>query len=397
MAERIKTPYKGVFYRDELRPGSKTRTEKVYYIRYRTGGRETGLIEEKLGKESGGMTAARANQVRALRISGKELSNQGKREAVEAAKREEAERPTIARLWDIYAQSLQGRPSIRNDDYAFHKHIASTPIVNKTPDELVTLDLERLRFKLLKTLAPQTTKYAMAMIRRAINYGVRMGLCRQPDSSKLHYNFPKIDNIKTESMSREQMISYLDALNEEPDQNAAGLLRLALLTGMRRAALLELQWTDVDFETGFITLRGDVAKNEKTERIPLSSEARTVLENIERFNSPFVFPGPDGKQRKSFQRIPRRVRAKAGLPDDWRPMHGLRHTFASLMASSGAVDLYTLQKLLTHRSPEMTQRYAHLADEALQRAATVADDVFRGVSGEGTSAKVLPFKKAQAE
>jgi integrase len=63
------------------------------------------------------------------------------------------------------------------------------------------------------------------------------------------------------------------------------------------------------------------------------------------------------------------------------------------MASTGAVDLYTLQKLLTHGSAQMTQRYAHLADEALQRAAAVAGEVFQGVSGE--KAEVLPFRKKQ--
>ena len=43
-----------------------------------------------------------------------------------------------------------------------------------------------------------------------------------------------------------------------------------------------------------------------------------------------------------------------------------------MLASSGEVDLYTLQKLLTHKSPQMTQRYAHLRDSALKRAATIA-------------------------
>ncbi len=57
-------------------------------------------------------------------------------------------------------------------------------------------------------------------------------------------------------------------------------------------------------------------------------------------------------------------------------MHGLRHTFASALASSGRVDLYTLQKLLTHSSPYMTQRYSHLADEALLRAASVMGDIW---------------------
>ena len=53
----------------------------------------------------------------------------------------------------------------------------------------------------------------------------------------------------------------------------------------------------------------------------------------------------------------------------------MRHNFASRIASSGKVDLYTLQNLLTHASPLMTQRYAHLADESMRHAAMEADDV----------------------
>jgi integrase len=46
-----------------------------------------------------------------------------------------------------------------------------------------------------------------------------------------------------------------------------------------------------------------------------------------------------------------------------------------MLASSGRVDLYTLQKLLTHKSPLMTQRYAHLRDEALMQASNVITDL----------------------
>lgn len=65
---------------------------------------------------------------------------------------------------------------------------------------------------------------------------------------------------------------------------------------------------------------------------------------------------------------------KSGIAKDFRPLHGLRHIYASWMASSGKVDLFTLQKLLTHGSPEMTQRYAHLVDDAIRRAASVIDE-----------------------
>jgi site-specific recombinase XerD len=69
------------------------------------------------------------------------------------------------------------------------------------------------------------------------------------------------------------------------------------------------------------------------------------------------------------------IKEAAGLPRDFRALHGLRHVFASMLASSGQVDLYTLQKLLTHKSPIMTQRYAHLRDQALRKASDLAGNL----------------------
>ena len=69
----------------------------------------------------------------------------------------------------------------------------------------------------------------------------------------------------------------------------------------------------------------------------------------------------------------------AGFPKGFRPLYGLRHVFASMLASSGKVDLYTLQKLLTHKDPKMTQRYAHLRDDTLKRASNWADKLIRDI------------------
>ena len=74
-----------------------------------------------------------------------------------------------------------------------------------------------------------------------------------------------------------------------------------------------------------------------------------------------------------------KIKKKARLPKDFRPLHGLRHVYASMLASSGKVDMYTLQKLLTHKSPLMTQRYAHLRDEALKRASDLAGDLIEEI------------------
>ena len=161
---------------------------------------------------------------------------------------------------------------------------------------------------------------------------------------------------------------------------------------MRKNALLSLRWDDIDFDFGFITLRGVVAKKGKTERIPLAAAARAILKDIPRTTNEYVFPGKSGGARHEFKRVAKRVKEKAGLPEEFRPLHGLRHTFASWLASSGEVDLYTLQRLLTHNSPQMTQRYAHLADSALQRAASVADKLFAPVA-EKQAAAVVKFRK----
>ena len=82
------------------------------------------------------------------------------------------------------------------------------------------------------------------------------------------------------------------------------------------------------------------------------------------------------------------IKRAAGLPKDFRALHGLRHVFASMLASSGQVDLYTLQKLLTHKSPVMTQRYAHLRDEFLKRASALAGQLVN---------EIVQSKKTEAE
>jgi len=160
---------------------------------------------------------------------------------------------------------------------------------------------------------------------------------------------------------------------------------------MRLGELLKLQWDDIDFERGFIHVRHN-PKGGKDQTIPLSHAAREVLETHPRTDSPFVFPGRNGRQRSGISVPVNRIKQRAGLPKDFRPLHGLRHTYASMLASSGQVDLYTLQKLLTHKNPGMTMRYAHLRDETLRLASDLAGDLI-GQAMNGNPLHVLNMKE----
>ena len=68
ISKRGRTKYPGVTFRwKERLDGSGE--ERVYYVRYRRGGRGSKEVEEPVGRESEGMTAAKANKIRALMVA----------------------------------------------------------------------------------------------------------------------------------------------------------------------------------------------------------------------------------------------------------------------------------------------------------------------------------------
>ena len=357
--ERVKTAYPGVYY--IMGKATDGRPERIYYIFYRKGGKQ---IEEKAGRQfQNDMTPARASQLRTRRIEGAP-SNQERREAA----RQEVW--TLTRLWQEYSAHKPITKGLTTDRSRFQKFIEPT-LGNKEPLELSPLDLDRLRIGVAKNHAPQTVKHVIALLARIINHGARLGLC-----PGLRFKAPtiKVHNIKTEDLSPKQLAALMEAINEEYDYQAANFMRMPLCTGMRRGELFKLKWDDIDFDRGFIHLRDP--KGGKDQIIPLNQAAREVLESHPRDDdSPFVFPGRGGRQRTRHPRRIDAIRERAGLPRDFRPLHGLRHVYASMLASSGQVDLFVLQKLLTHKSASMTMRYAHLRDDALRRASDLAGDL----------------------
>lgn len=389
--ERHSTGYKGVYY--IIAPAVGTgKPEKIFYLRYRRLGK---LIEEVAGRQGrDDMTAARASAIRVKRLQGDTLSNKERRAKEKEAK---AGKWTIARIWEEWLAVNGHLRGLKRETCRWDKHLKNK-WGNKTPEEICTLDIDRWRVELTKTAkttkedgnvsttvetyAPATVKNAMVQLRRILLFAKRRQLCEVPD---ITFNMPKVDNETTEVLTKEELDRLIKTLDAYHDQEAANFIRLALFTGMRKSELMKLQWVDVDLVKGFITIANP--KGGKTARIPINSMARDVLESYT-VKEGFVFPGAYGGARHEFTRPAREIKKLAGLPKDFRPLHGLRHVFASLMASSGKIDLYTLQHLLTHKSAAMTQRYAHLIDEALRRAADVGGDIFEGLGADN----VVDFK-----
>jgi len=383
--ERVKTKYPGVYY---IEANGARGKEKIYYIFYRRNGKQ---IEEKAGCQyADDMTEAKAAGVRADRMRGKERSNKAKREEEKAAKLAEAGKWTLTKLWDEYRKQKPESKSLEVDRLRFKMYI-EPKFGAKEPSELHQLDVDRVRVNLLKIRSPQTVKHILGLLKRLCNFGVKKQLCL---AIGFKIEMPHVDNQTTEDLTPGQLKHLLDAIESSTDIQAAAFMKMALFTGMRRGELMKLKWTDVDFDRGFIFIRDP--KGGVNQKIPLNDQARAILKNHPK-QKDYVFIRTNGLPFTNV--INKRVRVikkAADLPDNFRPLHGLRHAYASMLASSGQVDMYTLQKLLTHKSPLMTQRYAHLRDETMKKASALAGNMIEyAAKGEKKVTKMAKMKKGK--
>ena len=380
--KRNKTKYAGVFYLEGVSITGKP--EKIYYIRYR---KNKKAIEEKAGFQyRDDMTASKASGLRARRIEGKALTNEEQRRQEQANKAAEAGKYTIEKLWQEYKLNRHQGKSLKIDQGRYEKYIKPV-FANKEPRELIKLDVDRVRIKLLKKLSPQTVKHVLNLLTWIINYGTKNNLC---EGISFHIQKPSVNNEKTEDLTPVQLENLLQSIASDVNIDVGNMMLMALYTGMRRGEMFKLKWDDINFKTRFIFIKDP--KGGQDQKVPINGMAKTLLNSIVRIKSPYVFPGLNGGMRTTTGVAGRRIRKNAGLPDNFRPMHGLRHVYASMLASTGNVDMYVLQKLMTHKSPKMTQRYAHLRDDALKSGASQIDNIFNQQKAS-VEQKVVNFKK----
>jgi integrase len=165
---------------------------------------------------------------------------------------------------------------------------------------------------------------------------------------------------------------------------AVAAIRLLALTGCRENEILSLKWDAVDFERGHLRLAD--TKTGASVR-PLGASAALVLQALPRLEgNPYVLPGmKNGEHIGDVQRLWYAVRHAARL-DEVR-LHDLRHSFASVPATSGE-SMLVLRSLLGHKHVATTERYAHLGDDPLKRAADRASgDIARWLADDGPAMK----------
>lgn len=143
------------------------------------------------------------------------------------------------------------------------------------------------------------------------------------------------------------------------------MIQFAYRHGLRVSELVNLQWSDVDFDRGRILIRR--LKNGRTGTHPLSDPEKGDLEALKRSHEPsmYIFPSERGgcMHRQNVNRILAEIVKQAEIPIRVIP-HSLRHACGFELADRG-IDTRRLQQYLGHRSILSTVVYTDLAGRAL--------------------------------
>lgn len=179
------------------------------------------------------------------------------------------------------------------------------------------------------------------------------------------------------------------------------MFMLDLATGLRRGEIVGLQWKDIDFETGTLSVTKQVRyvkkelvieppKTKASERTIILSPPvlKMLAEYRKTVNSIWLFPSPVKEEdaprdpsacRKALARILKR----AGC--EHVPFHAMRHTFASNAFHYG-MDVKTLASTIGHESVETTLNvYAHSSEQMKRDAAKKIDESIGTVLGADVS------------
>ena len=210
-------------------------------------------------------------------------------------------------------------------------------------------------------IAGITLNTELKTISGILRFGVELGyLLAMPKIRRV-----KVSTKKPRHLSKEEIFKVLDAAR--PDRRP--LLQLMIFTGLRKGELAHLEWSDIDFDNRVLHVQPKsdwTPKGGDPRTIPLNNHALAALRQAEsakerrgdRDTNQLVFPGRKG-HLDDIRVCLNGACDRAGVPRV--RIHGLRHTFGSIMAMEGA-DVFSIQKAMGHKDIKTTMIYVDMSN-----------------------------------
>ena len=220
-------------------------------------------------------------------------------------------------------------------------------------------------------LAGATCDHQIKLLRRSLNLAIEWGMLEKNPAAgfKLFNDENKVEQY----MDDDELRRLLKVLRTDGNKTVYNIALWLLFTGARLNEALQVRWDHIDKANRVWRIPAATSKSKRVRSVPLNDSALGVLDALDtkdKFDHLFI----NHKTRKPYTTIHKswvKLRTEAELPH--LRVHDLRHQFASQLVSAGK-SLFSVQQILGHSNPTVTQRYAHLSTTALQDAAGAASD-----------------------
>jgi hypothetical protein len=344
-------------------------------------------------------------------------------EDITAEKRARTEAATVKDLGERYKEQLVGKPIKTIKDCGRHidafiltfKPTTRSPKMGDRPvTEIHSGDVEALHKSITKSGHPVLANRVLATLSAMFTLSMKpmAGEDKPWRATGLGNPCKGVTRNHEEGCERffseGEIAAISDALNEYGARKrisppharsataSANLLRFVMLTGCRPVEAMKARWSEVDEQPGFWIKPSSHTKQKKTHKLALSPPAIEFLDRLrdDRVESDeWIFPGQKpGRHLMNYSECWDFVRERAGITLADRA-YDLRHSFASFGAAGG-LSLEIIGRLLGHTKASTTQRYAHLADEAMKVAAAKIGGVIHN-AGNSAHHKVHHLRRGR--
>ncbi len=272
-----------------------------------------------------------------------------------------------SRTCERYSEIVEKRLKVKLGEYELNE---LTPLVLQ---RYITELIESGNMKTGKGLAANSVNGIITVIQNSLKLAYALGTIKEYAADKIRRPKTKEKEVTCFTLSEQKKIERAALAGKKTKW--LGIV-VCLYTGLRIGELLALEWKDVDFQKGVLTVSksrhegkdengryAHIVESPKTVSsgrcIPLPKQILCELRMLKRKSrSAYVISnGERSIPVRSYQRSFERLLKKLDIPH--KGFHALRHTFATRALECG-MDVKMLSELLGHKDPAVTlRRYVH--------------------------------------
>ena len=277
--------------------------------------------------------------------------------------RDKSNKNNMASAYRHFTLFLSGNEAINrpNDETLDNQYLPAADLTKEVCERFKDyMSSARSLNRPYKPLAPNSAVGYFVLFKQIVAKALDKGLLSLDPSEKIV--MPKSRDVEREYLTQEELQTLASTECDWPVIKQAALF--SAFTGLRYSDIAKLSWSEIHHsKTQGYHIRFTTKKTGRPETLPINEQAYSLL-GERRPGSSTVF---EGLAYSDWQNDKLREWVRASGIQKHISFHCFRHTNATLLLTLGE-DIYTVSKLLGHRSLTSTQVYARIVDKKKQEA-----------------------------